>query len=63
MNELVDGWSEEQALDLLAQGYSVEQVARRTGCTAAWLRAQRVPTTTALTRLRQATSMGREFKG
>lgn len=33
-------WSEEQALDLLRQGYSVEHTARRTGFDERWLSAQ-----------------------
>ncbi|RZS89631.1 hypothetical protein EV189_1400 [Motilibacter rhizosphaerae] len=37
------GWTEEQALDLLRQGYSVEHTARRTGFDARWLAAQLAP--------------------
>lgn len=45
-----EGWTEEEALDLLAQGYAEEYVVRKTGLPLQWVRAQRVPTVTRLER-------------
>lgn len=39
----VSGWTQEQARDLLWQGYSHEQVARRTGYPLPWVLKQAVP--------------------
>lgn len=36
-------WTEPQARDLLRQGYTPQQVARRTGYSLAWVKAQPIP--------------------
>jgi len=36
-------WTEPQARDMLRQGYTCEQVAKRTGYPLAWVKAQPVP--------------------
>jgi hypothetical protein len=43
MNRPKRGWSEEEARDLLWQGYADQQVARVTGFELAWVKAQQVP--------------------
>lgn len=48
--KLKKGWTIEQALDLLAQGYSDEQVAHKTGLGVEWVRRQPIPRTTLLER-------------
>jgi hypothetical protein len=46
MNTPKPGWTEEQAVDLVRQGYSADRIAELSGFAAAYLRAQvsaRVP--------------------
>lgn len=40
MNQPKPGWSEEQAVDLVRQGYSPDRIAELSGFAAAFLRAQ-----------------------
>jgi hypothetical protein len=40
VNRPKPGWTKEEAVDLLRQGYSVEHTARRTGYDERWLAAQ-----------------------
>lgn len=54
--KLKPGWTLEQALDLLAQGYGDEQVAFVTGLPLWYVRQQSVPRTTLLERAKQLTS-------
>jgi hypothetical protein len=44
-------WTEEEAVDLLAQGYTPAQVARVTGFRVRWVEEQRVPRGTLLERV------------
>lgn len=43
MNRPKHGWTEDEARDLLRQGYRPDQVARVTGYDVEWVRAQPVP--------------------
>jgi hypothetical protein len=43
MNRPKAGWTEDEAKDLLWQGYADDQVAHITGFALAWVRAQKVP--------------------
>lgn len=43
MNQPKRGWTEEEARDLLRQGYSNEQIAKATGYGVDWVAAQSVP--------------------
>lgn len=40
MNQPKPGWSEEQAVDMVRQGYSPDRIAELSGFAAAFLRAQ-----------------------
>lgn len=43
MNRPKRGWTEEEARDLLRQGYADQQVAKVTGYALEWVKAQPVP--------------------